>query len=206
MNRWSKLTRMAIVHAGIGIFMAMLWGWFAYRHVAAFQATGESTYLILCVSETLSAAFFMFRSTPTTVSVDPLDWFFAIAGTFTSLLFSPADWGLLPSARQLITLGTVLQIFGLISLNRSYALVAAKREVKTSGMYRFVRHPLYASYLLTFTGYLLANTTPVNFIIYAMTMGLLYVRLTREERHLILDPKYAEYTRQVRFRVIPMIF
>ena len=186
--------------------MAMLWGGFAYRHVVAFKETGELTYLILCVSETLSAAFFLFRSTPTTVSVDPLDWFFAIAGTFTALLFSPSAWGLLPAARNLISLGTVLQIFGLISLNRSYALVAAKREVKTTGMYRFVRHPLYASYLLTFTGYVLANTTPMNFIIYVITMGLLYVRLTREERHLILDPTYAEYTRQVRFRVIPHVF
>ena len=124
--------------------MAVLWGWFAYRHLLAFHHTGEWAYVLVCGSETLTAAFFVFRSAPMTVSVDPLDWLFGIAGTFTTLLFFPAPWGLLPIAKNLIVFGTVLQIFGLISLNRSFALVAAQRELKTRGMYRFVRHPLYA--------------------------------------------------------------
>ena len=194
------------IHLLVGLAMASLWGLFAYRHVLAFQATGEWTYLLMCVSETLTAGFFLFRSTPVTVSKNPLDWLFALAGTFTALLFVPAAWGLLPAAKNLIVFGTALQIFGLISLNRSFALVAAKREIKTRGMYRFVRHPLYASYLLIFTGYILANTTWMNVALYVMTMGFLFVRLVREEKHLGLDPTYADYMQRVRFRVIPFVF
>ena len=39
---------------------------------------------------------------------------------------------------------------------------AARRQLKTSGLYRLVRHPLYASYLLSYLGYVLANTNLRN--------------------------------------------
>lgn len=195
-----------IARISTGLLMATLWGIFSYRHALAFDQSGEWAYLLIAISETMTAAFFLLRSAPTTVSSDPLDWLFGIAGTFTPLLFSPSQWGLLPEARHLIMLGITLQIVGMLSLNRSFALVAAKREVKTNGMYRYVRHPLYASYLLMFTGYVLSNTTPFNVVLYIMTIGLLYVRLVREEKHLSIDTGYAAYMQQVRFRVIPFIF
>lgn len=206
MNQSPRFLRPEMIHVATGFVMASLWGLFAYRHMLAFHNTGDWSYLMLCVSETLTAGFFVFRSAPATVSADPLDWLFAVAGTFTPLFFVPASWGLLPAAKNLIVFGTVLQIFGLISLNRSFALVAAKREIKTKGMYRFVRHPLYAGYLLIFTGYILANTTLMNFVLYVMTMGFLFVRMVREEKHLVLDPAYGEYMQQVRYRVIPFVF
>lgn len=194
------------IHMLSGLAMASLWGLFAYRHLMAFSAAGEWTYLVVCFSETLTAGLFLFRSAPVTVSKDPLDWLFALGGTFTALLFAPSAWGILPAAKILVVLGTVMQIFGLVSLNRSFALVAAKREIKTRGMYHFIRHPLYASYLIIFTGYILTNTTWMNFALYVMTMTFLLVRLQREEKHLSLDPKYAEYMLLVRYRVIPFIF
>lgn len=195
-----------VINMLIGLAMASLWGLFAYRHLMAFSDAGDWTYLVVCFSETLTAGLFLFRSAPVTVSKDPLDWLFALGGTFTALLFAPSAWGILPAAKILVVLGTVMQIFGLISLNRSFALVAAKREIKTRGMYHYIRHPLYSSYLIIFTGYILANTTWMNFALYVMTMAFLFVRLQREEKHLSLDPKYAEYMLLVRYRVIPYIF
>jgi protein-S-isoprenylcysteine O-methyltransferase Ste14 len=195
-----------IARISTGLLMATLWGLFSYRHALAFHQSGEWAYLLIALSETLTAAFFLLRSAPATVSSDPLDWLFGIAGTFTPLLFSPSEWGLLPAARHLIVPGVILQIVGMMSLNRSFALVAAKRELKTRGMYRYVRHPLYASYLLMFTGYTLANTMALNVALYVVTIGLLYVRLVREEKHLSIDTAYAAYMEQVRFRVIPFVF
>ena len=194
------------IHLLVGIVMAFLWGLFAYRHMLAFYKTAQWSYLLICLSESLSATFFLFRSAPDTVSTDPLDWLFAIAGTFTPLFFIPASWGIVPGATNLVFAGTLLHIFGLLSLNRSMALVAAKREVKTGGMYQFVRHPLYASYFLIFTGYVLSNTTPMNIVLYVMTMGFLYVRLLREENHLVHHPVYAAYMRQVPYRIIPFVY
>lgn len=190
----------------VGLLMASLWVLFAYRHLLAFQKTADWVYLLICVSETLSAGFFLFRSAPSTVSKDPLDWLFGIAGTLAPLLILPVSWGLLPAAKVLVIPGFIVQIFGLLSLNRSLAIVAAKREIKTRGMYRFIRHPLYASYVLILTGYVLANTSTWNALIYTMTLGFLFVRMLREEKHLLLDPMYVQYTQRVRYRIIPFIF
>lgn len=204
-NPSSQLAQSTIIHLAVGAVMALLWGAFAYRHVLAFHHNGEWSYLLIGISETVTAMFFLLRSAPATVSSDPLDWLFAMAGTFAPLFFMPSDWALLPEAKHLILIGTALHIFGMFSLNRSFALVAARREVKTGGMYKFVRHPLYASYLLIFTGYVLANTTLANIVIYWLTAGFLYVRMVREEKHLALDPAYQAYMQQVRCRVIPFL-
>ena len=69
-----------------------------------------------------------------------------------------------------------------------------------------MRHPLYASYLVLLTGYILSNTTWWNFLLYVMSLGFLFVRMVREEKHLAVDPVYAEYAKRVRFRVIPYVF
>lgn len=189
-----------------GVFLATIWGIFAYIHIMAFQKTGEISLLMFCLSETLTAAFYILRSEPKTVSIIPLDWLVAIGGTIAPLFLRPAPWAILPMASIAITVGTIIQILGLISLNRSFALVAAKREIKTAWMYRIVRHPIYASYCLTYAGYVLSNTTLANVLVYALATGLLCVRIFREEQHLALDPLYREYMQGVRYRLLPFIF
>lgn len=206
MIRLSRFWQSKITHILTGLLMAALWGWFSYRHIVAYQNSRELAYLLICVSEMITAVFFLLRSSPSTVSSDPLDWFFAIGGTFAPFLFIPSEWGIFPPAKHLIFFGTALQIFGLISLNRSLAVVAAQREIKTKGMYQFVRHPLYASYLIIFTGYILSNTTLLNFFLYLIATGFLLVRMVREESHLMLNPVYKKYMQDVQYRVIPFVF
>jgi protein-S-isoprenylcysteine O-methyltransferase Ste14 len=194
------------IHLIAGVLMAPLWSLFAYQNIRAFLITNEWSYLFICISETLCAAFFLIRTYPDSVSAAPFDWIVAVLGTFAPFFFVPTEWGAIPAARHAIVAGTVLTVLGMISLNRSFALVAAKREIKTSGMYRFVRHPLYASYLLAFTGYVLANTSLTNIVVYVFAMGCMFVRMLREEKHLALNDEYSKYMRQVRYRVIPLVF
>jgi len=189
-----------------GALLASLFSIFAYAHFLKFLDTRELSLLLIIISEALTTAFFLLRSDPKTVSEIPSDWVVAIIGSFTPLFFRPAIDGVLPQAEILIVLGTMLQIAGLISLNRSFAIVAAKREIKTKWMYCFVRHPLYASYFLIFGGYVLVNTTMINLILYTITMSFLCLRIFREEKHLSLDPEYQNYMVNVRYRLIPYIF
>lgn len=189
-----------------GIILATFWVFFAYAHLTGFQKTQNWVLLLFALAETLAAGFYVFRSTPKTVSVDPVDWLVGILGTLTALFFRPTSWGILPVASIAIVAGICIQILGFISLNRSFAIVAAKREIKTAWMYRIVRHPIYASYCLTFTGYLLVNTSLANLLIYLATMLLLCLRIFREERHLAHDAGYREYMRKVRYRLLPFIF
>ena len=206
MNTTSKLRHTRYASMLTSTLMACLWGMFAYAHLLAYQQTGDWSYLLFCALETLSALFFLIRTTPESVSTDVRDWLLAIGATFAPFLFSPADMAVWADARYLLILGCTLQLTGLLSLNRSFGLVAARREIKTSGVYRVIRHPLYASYFISLSAYLLANTTPVNTLIYAATMSLLLARLLREERFLATDVRYRAYMRQVKYRLLPFIF
>ena len=184
MKIMTGINQLKHMHLLQGTLLALIWGLFSYVHILAFLDKNDWTYLLLFVTETLVAVLFVFRSEPVTVSTNPTDWALAISATFAPFFLSPAEWGVLPQAKFILAVGASIQIVGLVSLNRSFGLVAAKREIKTAGIYKIIRHPLYASYLLTTTGYLLANSSLRNLIVYVTLLTLLFFRLLREERHL----------------------
>ncbi|MDC8759246.1 methyltransferase family protein [Janthinobacterium fluminis] len=206
MDTLPALLRSKRLNFASGMLLAWAWGMFSYAHALAFQRSGDWTYLLFCASETLAAALFLLRSEAVTVSLDPGDWLLAIGATFAPFFFNPSAGGILPEARYALVPGILIQIAGLISLNRSYGLVAAKRRIKTGGMYRLVRHPMYASYLLSFTAYVLANTSAANVLTYVLTLAMLGLRMLREERHLGQDADYRAYMGRVKYRVLPWIF
>jgi len=206
MQTISELVHSKPLNVALGIILGLVWGYFGYRHLVAFQTYGIYSHLLFGCVETLIAVFFIFRSAPQTVSTNPLDWVIAFIGSFAPSFYSPSTWGILPDAEILLYVGIILQIFGLLSLNKSLAIVPAKREIKTRGMYRLVRHPLYASHVVAMTGYVLANTTTGNAIVYVIALAALFIRILREESHLALDPVYREYMKQVRFRLVPFVF
>ena len=189
-----------------GTAMACLWGGFASAHVLAFLRGGDWSYLLFCAAETLAALFFIVRSAPVSVSTDAGDWLLAIGATFAPFFFAPSDLTIWPGARYLLAIGSLLQMAGLLSLNRSFGLVAAQRDIKTGGLYRVVRHPVYASYLISSSAYLLTNTSPMNGAVYVLAMLMLVARLLREERFLAADVRYRVYMRQVKYRLLPFIF
>lgn len=191
-------------HCGAGLALAAIVGLFAYRHVHAFAETGEWPYLVFCLSETLQAALFIVRYQPVSVSTDPLDWTVAVAGSVLPLLLVPAETS--PQLGAVIVTAMVLQILGLVSINRSFAVVAAKRKIRTNGMYRIVRHPIYASYLVLFSGYVWANATAWNVSLFCAIVACIVGRVLSEERHLCGDRIYREYTAQVRYRLVPFLF
>ncbi|WP_255754184.1 isoprenylcysteine carboxylmethyltransferase family protein [Massilia sp. erpn] len=190
----------------LGAVLACAWALFAWAHVQGFRHSGDWSYLLFFASETLVALLFLLRSEPVKVSHSPLDWGLAIGCTAAPLFFAPAGWALLPAAKLILVAGIVLQIGGLLSLNRSFGLVAAQRQIKTRGLYSVVRHPLYASYLLSYCGYVLANTSLANLLVCLTAALLLVVRLRREERFLSQAAEYRSYMEQVKYRVIPLIF
>lgn len=190
----------------VGILLAFAWCLFSYSHLLAFRATGDWTYLLFCAAETLAAVLFLVRTEAATVSTAPLDWALAIGATFMPFLFAPSTWGVLPQAKFLLVVGISVQIAGLMSLNRSFGIVPARREIKTAGMYRLVRHPLYAAYFIAFTGYVLANTSAANVLVYIAEISLQISRLLREEKHLSMDLAYRAYMNRVKYRIVPLVF
>jgi protein-S-isoprenylcysteine O-methyltransferase Ste14 len=188
------------------VLLALTWGMFCYAHLLGWQRTGDLSYLLFAGSESLMALLFALRIEAAAVSERPSDWLLGIAGTLAPLLFSPTEYGVLPAARVLIMAGVLVQIGGLVSLNRSLGVVAARRQIKTGGLYRVIRHPLYASYLLSYTGYVLVNSSVANLLLALAGAALLLARVVREERFLVRDLAYQAYMDQVKYRLIPLVY
>lgn len=200
------LPRSRLFNLLMQILLAAVWGLFSYAHFKKFLETQDLALLVLCIAEAFVVLFFIIRTEPKSVSTDFLDWIVAIVGTFSPLFLRPSSWGIFPAASELMLIGVTIQLMGMISLNRSFALVAAKREIKTTGIYRYIRHPLYASYFLTLGAYVLVYTTWWNVCIYTLAMACMIVRMSREEKFLAQDPLYREYMHQVRYRLLPRVY
>jgi hypothetical protein len=78
-----------------------------------------------------------------------------------------------------------------LSLNRSSGLLPAHRGVKSDGLYRWIRHPLYSTYLLAHVGYLASNLSWANFLVVVTGAAFQVVRILQEERLLLQYPECA---------------
>jgi protein-S-isoprenylcysteine O-methyltransferase Ste14 len=103
----------------------------------------------------------------------------------------------------IVTLAAFLSLASLLSLGRRFGVRPALRGLATRGPYRFVRHPMYLSYIIADIGY---NLQEWNFgtalLVMAGWASLLY-RIYAEERILSQDAGWSAYVSLVRYRIIP---
>lgn len=185
---------------------------FTFLSQAAYQAWLKSNSVLafgIVVMNGLILILYLIRRQPDAITRHFPAWLIGVIGTLLSLLYRPGQIDVLP---MLATAGNVMQVLGLatvfgslISLNRSLGIVPANRGIKQVGLYRFIRHPLYASELLFFSGYVLSNQSLVNFIILIAQFAFQYSRARIEENFLMDDPVYLSYMMQTRYRFIPGI-
>jgi protein-S-isoprenylcysteine O-methyltransferase Ste14 len=173
-----------------------------------FLRTGKWTSLFWMVSEGVVVVLLVFRRPSTNVSRSPWDWLAGIAGSLLVLLVRPDGEAVAPDAAgfALQLAGTAFQLYGKLVLGRSFGIVAANRGVVCSGPYRLVRHPIYLGYLVTHAGFLLANMSARNVLIYVSAYVFQIARIYAEERILSEDCRYRDYLRRVRYRLIPGLF
>jgi protein-S-isoprenylcysteine O-methyltransferase Ste14 len=103
-------------------------------------------------------------------------------------------------------LGFVVCIAGALSLNESFGVVAANRGVKSRGMYRFMRHPIYAGYFLEAGAFLAQNLSIDNILIMMIWACFQFRRIFVEEAFLAADPDYVAYQKSVPWRLIPFVW
>jgi protein-S-isoprenylcysteine O-methyltransferase Ste14 len=191
------------------LFVLVLYGWLVSKILINYSIHGGLTNLLLLPSEGLVVFFLLIRRHSTAISRSPTDWVLAMAATCAPLLVTPGvGHALVPAsvAASVLLVGIFLQVHAKITLGRSFGCVPAHRGLKLVGPYRFVRHPMYAGYLLSHAAFLSVNPTFWNLAIYALSYSLQIPRLLAEERLLSQDPSYAEYKSIVRYRLIPRLF
>jgi protein-S-isoprenylcysteine O-methyltransferase Ste14 len=186
-----------------------LYAWLVWRILHTFLAEPVLGNLLLLPSEGLAVVFLLLRRGTTEISKRPHEWALAMTATCAPLLVIPGGTTL-PLAAKLapfvLLWGMLLQVHAKITLGRSFGCVPAHRGLKLGGPYRFVRHPMYAGYLLSHAAFLAMNPTVWNLSIYLIAYALQVPRLLAEERMLSHDPAYREYAATVRYRLVPRLF
>ena len=189
--------------------LAVLFGFFAWSLLNSFLDSGSVISLMLLISEGLVVAFLLIRRATADISVRPMDWLLALCGTGLPLLAKPVEGTpLLPAliCGLLMLAGITLQVAAKLTLRRSFGIVAANRGVKVGGPYRFIRHPMYAGYVLAQIGFLLANPGLWNLAIYSLVFVFQLGRILAEENVLGRDQAYRDFTTTVPYRLLPGIF
>lgn len=179
-----------------------LWSLLVWRVV---QSPNPMAPLVL-IAETSIALFVLFRRPTEQISMRLGDWLLAATATYAPLMIVPSDelWPAIePLAIALVLFGNVIQISGKLFLRRSFGIAPANRGIKRDGMYRFVRHPIYAGYLFTHIGILLVMPSLVNLAIYSIGWWAQILRIDAEETLLGQDPDYRDYMQQTRWRLVP---
>jgi protein-S-isoprenylcysteine O-methyltransferase Ste14 len=196
-------------HIFSSIIPMILFASFCYIHVRYWVGHGELKGLGFAIQEAVLVFLFLVRRRPVESINSFAAWSVAIAGAYGVLLLQPNDNTLLnlDSFYTIIALlGAALAITSTAFLGRSFGLVAANRGVKSDGAYRIVRHPIYASYLVGFSAYLLASLSLWNVIVLVVSMGFQLRRIYAEESVLMRDPEYQAYAQRTRHRLVPGIY
>ena len=102
----------------------------------------------------------------------------------------------------LVTLAAGLSLVSLLAL-RNFGIRPALRNLVTSGPYRFVRHPMYLSYVLADIGYNLQEWNSVTLLLVLIGWASLVYRIHAEERLLSQHTEWPAYAVLSRYRLFP---
>ena len=190
------------------VFILTLFSGMASAMAQDFAQTGHVTGLLLLVSEALVVLLTVVRRQATVVD---RTWAARMIATISIVgvpFIRPTGGGLAP---DLVTaavsgVGLLIIIAGKLTLGRSFGLMPANRGIVCRGIYKTLRHPIYAGYLVTHAAFLVAHPSPWNLAVLVVSDAALMIRAVYEERTLALDAEYADYMTRVRWRVAPGLF
>lgn len=198
-----------LVRIAANLTGAVIAATFARASLQFFLHTHRLIGGLFLIEQTWFVLAFLIRRPPRAVSWQARSWLMAFAGTFGGLLLRPGG-AHPPSGVQagfgLQLAGLVIAITSLAALGRSFGFVAADRGLRTSGPYAVVRHPVYASYLLIQSGYVLQSQSLRNILVVAFVTACNIGRALAEEKLLGTSPAYQAYREKVRWRLIPCLW
>jgi protein-S-isoprenylcysteine O-methyltransferase Ste14 len=194
-----------LARASVGVLFVML----SVNLLADFMRTRHLTGLLLLASEAMVVVLTIFRRRADGVDRTSAARVAAIVSMVGPPLLRASDASGLVSdnvSAFVSVIGLCLVIAGKLTLGRSFGIVPANRGVVAAGPYLFVRHPIYAGYLITHFAFLAAHPTPLNIAIVLCADTGLVARALFEERMLGRDAIYRAYCSRVLWHLVPGVF
>ena len=204
-TQWWRL----VFHHGCNLSCSAFFVYVFYQQIHTATAEASVPELLLGIACLLFAVVMLFRPFAMDARTDALAVLICgLCKTYYWLFeFSVQSSGLkLLLGSSLVFVSTLLWIVSVVWLGRSFSILPALREIRTTGPYRFVRHPIYFSYVLLDVGLLLSYPSLFNFVVVGFAIGLYVVRINMEESLLGRVEIYNEYSRRTRFRLIPFVY
>ncbi len=181
----------------------------AYRTArASVLETGPAQWLhwLLALILCANAVFVLRRQSPAARGANRGQMLWVLVAMVWPVLFTvaPGPAGPTPLPALALQFAATLMFGGsVVALGESFAVFPERRTIVSHGLYRWLRHPMYASYLLLDLGYWLANPQPWFAVVWVVEVLLLEARTRWEEDVLVADPAYAAYRARVPWRLIP---
>ncbi len=109
-----------------------------------------------------------------------------------------------------VTIAVMIGIWAVISMRPgNINIVPALKNnhrLVTSGIYRYIRHPMYASVILFCAVLLVTNTGWINGLVFGILLVDLWLKLRHEERLLCEHyPEYRNYQQRTKL-LVPFIY
>ncbi len=90
--------------------------------------------------------------------------------------------------------GTIISLISLSFLWKSFSIMVEARELVVSGIYRYIRHPLYLGEMIAYLGVLILRFSFENLLIFGTFVFCQFVRVQIEEDKLKeVFPQYTKY-------------
>ncbi len=191
-------------------FMICLFSYFLYVFVGR-VIEGSYTTIVFAVEQAVLVGIYLVRRKPMKANTRWDDWTVATLGGWLSLAYGFLEPGDVARPLQIFgvsvqVFGGVLVILGFLTLGRSFGIVAANRGLKVTGIYSFVRHPIYLAHAITALGLVIAAFTPAILALWCIIIFFQVLRIRAEERVLTESGEYAAYKARVRWRLIPGVY
>jgi protein-S-isoprenylcysteine O-methyltransferase Ste14 len=143
---------------------------------------------------------------------------FAMLGTICLIVFPAVDhrFGWSAVSVLVVALGNILVVIGfwivyIVFRENTYSAsiieVVTDQKVIATGPYAVVRHPMYSGSLITVLGVPLALGSWWGLLMFFVVIAGIIWRLLDEEKYLVKHlPRYKDYCRKTRYRLIPSVW
>jgi protein-S-isoprenylcysteine O-methyltransferase Ste14 len=94
----------------------------------------------------------------------------------------------------LVLAGNIITFLGIVSLRCSFSLMVEARKPVVTGLYAYVRHPLYVGEIVASTGILVFRFSAANaFLLLLFVLCQIYRAALEEQKLLSAFPEYGHY-------------